>query len=103
MRFEPAWKEISPDKRVALFKREGMFLFAEAWLQPRFGLWHYQVMDFFAEDICYASGNSLTPLGAERLVRDQIALLFHAGFRNQTKQVIAVERPEVMSVDFESP
>ncbi|MCW8129778.1 MAG: hypothetical protein KIS92_05435 [Planctomycetota bacterium] len=83
MDFQPAWHEIAQERRVALFGRDGLLLFVEAWVQPGVNLWYYQLTDFFADETCYASGNAMTLAGLERQVRDQIALLFNAGFRNQ--------------------
>lgn len=83
MDFQPAWHSISQERHVALFGRDGLLLFVEAWIQPGMNLWFYQLTDFFAADTCYASGNAMTRQGIERLVREQIGLLYNAGFRNQ--------------------
>jgi len=86
MNFQPAWHEVAPQKRVALFGRDGLYLFVEAWMQPSLGLWYYQVTDFFDATTCYASGNAMTVTGLEQQLHDQIAMLFNAGFRNHARQ-----------------
>lgn len=86
MSCQPAWQDVASDSCVGFFGRDGLFLLVEAWLDSSWGLWYFQITDLFEENTCYASGNALTRAGMEKIVRDQIALLVHAGFQNKVEQ-----------------
>lgn len=85
MHLRPAWSVISPKGRVAIFGKGELFLFVEAYFQPPWGLWHFQVTDFFEAETCYASGSARKPEEMERLVEEQIVLLYTSGFKNRPK------------------